>query len=236
MNKEQKLRYRGHISLCEIDLPGQDAICNARVLIVGAGGLGSPVALYLASAGVGNIGIIDADTVSLTNLQRQIIYGNTDLGMPKAEIARRAMLRINPGIEVTSYTELFTPDNACRLVDSYDLIIDCTDNFTSRMLINDTCVSRGKPFIFGAVSRFSGQVFTHIPGTADLRDLFGDEIPDPEEPCSISGILNALVGILGSLQAAEAIKYITSTGELLINRLLVIDALTMQFSTFPICQ
>lgn len=233
-SKEQFKRYRGHISLCEIDRPGQEAICRGRVLIVGAGGLGSPVSLYLAAAGVGHIGIIDADTVSLSNLQRQVMHRNCDIGTPKVESAQRAMSDINPDVEVTTYQYFLTAGNAEEIFSGYDLIMDCTDNFDTRLLINDTCVSMGKPFIYGGVSRFQGQLFTHIPGSADFRSFFGDDIPENTESCAITGILNTLVGVIGSLQATEAVKYLSQTGDLLVNRLLVFDAITMEFSVLEI--
>ncbi len=234
MDKDLQKRYRGHISLCEIDLPGQEAICRGRVVIIGAGGLGSPVALYLAAAGVGTIGIVDPDTVSLSNLQRQIIHGTPDVGTPKTESARHSMLRVNPAVNVVTYNEFLTDDNAAEIFADYDLIIDCTDNHSSRLLINDTCVSLGKPFIYGAVSRFSGHIFTHLPATADFRTFFGDEQSANDQPCSITGILNSVVGVIGSLQATEAIKFLASTGELLTNRLLVFDAITLTFTTLSL--
>lgn len=230
-SKEQLQRYRGHISLCEIDFTGQMAISRGRVLIIGAGGLGSPVALYLAAAGVGHIGLVDSDTVSLSNLQRQIIHSTNDLNRPKVESARESMLAINPEIEVETYPLFFTESNASDLISGYDLVVDCTDNFTTRRLINDTCVRLEKPFVFGAVSRFSGQVFTHRPGTADFRTFFGDEIPDNTEPCAITGILNTVVGVIGALQATEAVKLLSGAGDLLTDRLLHFDAITMQFTT-----
>ncbi len=234
LNKEQLRRYKGHISLCEIDLPGQQAIVGSRVLIVGAGGLGSPVAMYLAAAGVGRIGIVDADTVSLTNLQRQIIHHTADIGEAKVESAQRCMLGINPGIEVKAYRQMVTSDNARELFAGYDLVMDCTDNFDSRLLISDTCIEMGLPYVFGGVSRMGGQVFTHTPGTATFADIFGRTAPDVLEPCVITGILNTVVGVIGSLQATEAIKYITRTGQLLTDRLLTFDALTMTFDILAI--
>ncbi|MCM1518316.1 MAG: HesA/MoeB/ThiF family protein [Pseudoflavonifractor sp.] len=233
-SKEQLDRYRGHISLCEIDSPGQSAICHGKVLIVGAGGLGSPVALYLAAAGVGNIGLVDADKVSLGNLQRQIIHSTADLGTPKVISARNAMTALNPEISVTPYELYLDSENVSEIFSGYDLIMDCTDNFDTRLLINDACVELGKPFIFGAVSRFSGQVFTHIPGSGDIRAFFGNDYPDDNEPCAITGILNTVVGVIGSLQATEAIKYLAGTGDLLVNRLLVFDGITMQFNTLAL--
>lgn len=232
-NEELK-RYRGHISLCELDLVGQMSLKNSHVLIVGAGGLGSPVAMYLASAGVGNIGIIDADKVSIGNLQRQILHGTPDIGIPKVVSAKKTLQRINPDITVTTYEAFFSDQNAKQILAEYDLVIDCTDNFETRLLISDMCVDAEKPFIFGGVMRFKGQLFTHIPGSADFRTIFGEEMPELNEPCEISGILNSVVGVIGSLQATEAIKYLTKTGDLLTNRLLVFDAITMQFDILEI--
>lgn len=234
LNKENLKRYRGHISLCEIDMPGQMAICNAHVLIVGAGGLGSPVSLYLSAAGVGHIGIMDADTVSLGNLQRQILYTTDDIDSSKAALASRAMIRINPEIEVETYEYFLTTENAESIISKYDIVADCTDNFATRLLISDTCVKMAKPYVFGSVSRFQGQLFTHIPGSADLRAIFGDNPSDDAAPCEIIGILNSVVGVIGSLQATEVLKYITHTGDLLCDHLLIFDAITMQFTTFDI--
>lgn len=233
-SKEEQKRYRGHISLCEIDLPGQEAIVAGRVLVVGAGGLGSPVSLYLAAAGVGHIGLVDADTVSLSNLQRQIIHGTGDIGRPKTESAREAMLRVNPGIEVATYPLYLTADNAETIIGKYDIVVDCTDNFDARLLINDACVRMGKPFVFGAVSRFTGQIFTHLPGTADFRTFFGDESLETGQPCAVTGILNTVVGVVGSLQATEVVKYLVHTGDLLTNRLLLFDAVAMTFRVVEI--
>ncbi len=232
--KEETIRYRGHTALCEIDLPGQEAIRRARVLIVGAGGLGSPVALYLAAAGVGHITIIDPDTVSLSNLQRQIIHTTPDLDRPKVVSAREKMTALNPLIEVNAMAEFLTDHNASQLISAHDLVVDCCDNQATRLLVNDTCIATRRPYIYGAVQRFSGQVFTFTPGHASYRDFFDTSMPVEELPCSINGILNTVVGITGSIQATEAIKIITHTGDLLTDRLLVFDAITMTFSEFPI--
>lgn len=228
-------RYRGHISLCEVDMQGQLAICNGRVLIVGAGGLGSPVALYLAAAGVGRIGIMDADNVSLSNLQRQIMHGVADVGNPKVDSALREMGRINPDVEVIPIKAFLTEENAAEIIGEYDMVADCTDNFETRLLISDSCVAFGKAYVFGGVSRFQGQVFTHLPGSSDFRAIFGNEPPEYIEPCVVTGIMNAVVGVIGTLQATEVIKYLTHTGELLTDRLLTFDAITMSFNVFPIC-
>lgn len=233
-DSEQATRYSGHINLCEIDLPGQQAISRGKVLIAGAGGLGSPVALYLAAAGVGTVGIVDADTVSLSNLQRQIIHGTPDLGRPKTDSARDAMLRINPRVDIRLHPCFLTPENAAAIIGDYDITVDCTDNFDSRLLINDTCVALGKPFVFGSVSRFRGQLFTHLPGTADYRAIFGDTAPALQAPCSVNGVLNAVVGVVGAMQAVETLKYLASAGDLLVNTLLVFDTITMKFQKFSI--
>ncbi|MDE6062830.1 MAG: HesA/MoeB/ThiF family protein [Duncaniella sp.] len=236
LTKEQSTRYRGHLSLCEIDLAGQQRLAASRVLIVGAGGLGSPVSLYLAAAGVGTIGILDADTVSLSNLQRQIIHTTPDIGRLKVESAAGKMRTINPEVTVIPYPERLTPDNAGELMKDYDLIIDCTDNLPTRLLINDTCIRLGLPMVFGAVSRFSGQVFTHVPGSACYRCIFDPDSasPDADIPCALNGILNSVVGVIGSLQATEALKLLVGTGDALVNRILTFDAVTMQFNVFAL--
>lgn len=233
MNSEESQRYRGHLSLCEIDLPGQQRISQGRVLIVGAGGLGSPVALYLAAAGVGHITVLDPDTVSLSNLQRQIIHGTSDLGRPKALSARDAMTHINPTVTVDPIIDRLTPGNAGDIIGRHDLVIDCTDNLDTRLLISDTCVELAKSYVFGAVRRFEGQVFTHTPGTASYRDIFGSEASEEGDvPCAIDGVMNTVVGVIGCLQATEAIKWLTHTGDLLTDCILTFDAITMTFNTF----
>lgn len=231
-SKEQLKRYKGHISLCEIDIFGQAAICSGSALIVGAGGLGSPVALYLAAAGVGRIGIADADNVSLSNMQRQIIHSSSDIGHPKVESAQREMNRVNPDVKVEPYNMYLGENNAREIFAGYDIIMDCTDNFATRKLISDLCVEMEKPYVFGGVSRFRGEVFTHLPGTSSFTSIFGNEPSSDDEPCVISGILNSAVGVIGALQATEAIKYLTKTGDLLTDRLLVFDAITMEFNIF----
>ncbi|MDE6171228.1 MAG: HesA/MoeB/ThiF family protein, partial [Duncaniella sp.] len=160
MSSDNDIRYRGHLNLCEIDRPGQEKLGRARVLIIGAGGLGSPVALYLAAAGVGRITILDPDTVSLSNLQRQIIHSTADIGRNKCDSAREKMLAVNPGVTVDALAIPLTTENASELAREHDLLLDCTDNLATRLLISDTCVAEGKPYVFGAVKRFSGQLFT----------------------------------------------------------------------------
>ena len=210
---DDKERYKGHLNLCEIDLSGQMAISSARVLIAGAGGLGSPVALYLAAAGVGTIGIADADRVSLSNLQRQIMHGTVDVGSRKTDSACRAMKRINPSVRVVEHPMMIDAENIVTLLDA-------------RM---------GRPLAYAAVDRFSGQLFTQLPGHRTLRDIFGPEPRDVADcGCARRGILNAAVGVAGSLQAAEVIKIITGAGDPLVDRLLTFDLITMDFSVFDL--
>lgn len=235
--EELNERYRGHLSLCEIDTAGQQRIARARVLVVGAGGLGSPVALYLGAAGVGSLGIVDADTVGLSNLQRQIMHTTADLGRPKADSAREAVEALNPAVKVTAYREFLTGENAERIIGDYDIVVDCTDSRCSRRLVSSLCVSMGKPLVYGAVSRFSGMVFTHLPGTCAYDDIFADGTAADEAPsCAQTGILNSAVGVIGSIQATEVLKIITRTGELLTDRLLFIDLLTMSFDILPLAR
>ena len=236
ISQDLKTRYRGHLSLCEIDYAGQQRLTEARVLIVGTGGLGSPVALYLTAAGIGTIGLLDADIVSLSNLQRQVLHSTPDIGHLKVESASEKLRPINPEVNIVTIPELFTERNAEEIISGYDLIIDCTDNLPTRLLINDMSIMLGKKFVFGAVSRFSGQVFSHVPGSACYRCIFDPSAVsiEAELPCSINGILNTVVGITGTIQATEAIKLIVGTGEPLINRMLTFDALTMAFNTFEI--
>lgn len=231
IDEDIAVRYSGHRALCEIDLPGQRAIERGRVLVVGAGGLGSPVCLYLAAAGVGTIGIVDADTVSLSNLQRQIIHHTSDIGRPKVESAAVKMKAINPHVNVVTVGEMLTPGNASSLVEGYDIVVDCTDNFDTRLLVNDTCVALGTPMVYGAVQRMAGQIFTYLPGGADYRAWFGCRPPSQEQPCSVNGVMNTVVGVIGTLQATEVIKYLSHAGDLLDCRLLMFDAVTMTFRT-----
>lgn len=233
MKVDNIIRYRGHLSLCEIDRPGQEKISEAKVLIIGCGGLGSPVALYLAAAGVGKITIMDADTVSLSNLQRQVLHTTADVGRPKVQSALEKLRAVNPNVEIDARQEFLTPENAHPLVKAHDLVIDCTDNLDTRLLINDVCVAEYRSYIFGAVRRWGGQLFTHVPGSATYDDFF-DVTPAEDVPCAIDGVLNTVVGVIGTLQATEAIKVIVGTGDLLVDRLLVFDAITMTFNKFEL--
>lgn len=229
--EEQMERYARHISLNELGIEGQDKLLSGKVLIIGAGGLGSPAAMYLAAAGVGTIGIADADKVELSNLQRQIIHGTADIGRDKVESAEQTILDINPDVKVNTYNIYVTKDNIMSIIKEYDFIIDATDNFKSKFLINDACVIAKKPFSHGGIYRFEGQLMTYVPNRGPCyRCIF--QSPPPEETvltCKEAGVLGAMCGIMGSLQAMEAIKCITGIGELLVGKLLTYDALTMNF-------
>ena len=228
--EEELLRYSRHILLKDVGVEGQEKIRNGKVLVVGAGGLGAPVALYLAAAGVGTIGIVDGDVVDLSNLQRQVIHFTGDVGHPKVESARDKMLAINPNVKVNTIREFLMSDNALDIIKDYDFIVDGTDNFPVKFLINDACVMAGKPFSHGGILRFEGQTFTHLPGTACYRCLFKSPPPANAVPtCSQAGVLGAIAGMLGTIQAAETLKYLTGVGELLTNRLLTCNAKTMDF-------
>ena len=226
------MRYSRHILLEGFGKEGQEKLLQSKVLLIGAGGLGSPNALYLAAAGVGTIGIADADVVSISNLQRQVIHFTEDKGKPKVESAAEKMRRINPDVKVITYDCFITEDNAQDIISDYDFIIDCTDSFASKYLVNDACVMAGKPFCAGGVVKYGAQVMTHIPGTACYRCIFSEPPAENEvETCSTVGVLGSVVGIMGSIQATEAIKYLTGIGELLTDKLLIVDALTMNFQT-----
>ncbi|MEC8678495.1 MAG: HesA/MoeB/ThiF family protein [Candidatus Margulisiibacteriota bacterium] len=235
LNDEQIERYSRHIILQGVGGEGQEKLLNGKVLIIGAGGLGAPVALYLAAAGVGHIGIIDADVVDISNLQRQVIHFTPDIGRPKVESAKEKMNLINPDVKVTTYYDLFTKDNALDLLKDYDFIIDGTDSFPSKFLINDACVIAKKPFSHGGILRFDGQTMTHVPGSASYRCVFKNPPPANSVPtCSQAGVFGAVAGMLGTIQAAEAVRYLTGVGDLLTNRLLIFDALNMKFRTVKV--
>jgi molybdopterin/thiamine biosynthesis adenylyltransferase len=233
--EEQIVRYSRHILLQDVGVEGQEKISAGKVLVVGAGGLGAPVAFYLAAAGVGTVGIIDGDVVDLSNLQRQIIHFTQDVDKPKVLSAKEKINQLNPDVKVVTYQELFTSENALALVRDYDFVVDGTDNFPVKFLINDACVMAGKPFSHGGILRFDGQTFTHTPGNACYRCLFHSPPPPGAVPtCSQAGVLGAIAGMLGTIQAAETLKYLTGVGELLTNRLLSFDAKTMQFRTVKV--
>ncbi|MDR2783988.1 MAG: HesA/MoeB/ThiF family protein [Treponema sp.] len=234
---EQVERYSRHILLQDIGVEGQEKIREGKVLVIGAGGLGAPALLYLAAAGVGTLGIIDGDTVDLSNLQRQVIHFTPDVGKAKVVSAKEKINQINPDVNAVTYNEFFRADNAFEIIKDYDFIIDGTDSFPVKFLINDACVLGGKPFSHGGILRFDGQTLTHLPGTACYRCAFHSPPPPNAVPtCSQAGVLGAIAGMLGTIQAAEALKYLTGTGDLLTNRLLTFNAKSMNFRTVKLSE
>lgn len=225
------MRYQRQVTLPEIGEAGQARLGAASVLVVGAGGLGSPAAIYLAAAGVGRIGLVDFDRVDITNLHRQILYGTSDVGRPKLEAARGRLRDLNPEIAVETHEARLTSENALEILAGYDVILDGTDNFATRYLVNDACVLLGRPNVYGSIFRFDGQV--SVFATADgpcYRCLYPEPPPPGLVPsCAEGGVLGVLPGTVGTLQATEAIKLITGIGETLAGRLLVFDALRMTF-------
>ena len=229
--EEQLERYSRHIILENVGVEGQVDIMKSKVLIVGAGGLGSPVALYLAAAGVGTIGLVDLDTVELSNLQRQIIHFTKDLNTPKVLSAANKIRELNPDVSVETYQEYLQADNIRQIIRGYDFLVDGTDNFAAKFLINDACVMENIPFSHGGILRFNGQAMTVIPGqSACVRCVFEKPPPKDAVPtCSEAGVLGAIAGILGTIQAAEVLKYLTGAGSVLSDTMLSFDALTMTF-------
>lgn len=226
---DQLERYSRHLILKEIGVRGQKKLLAARVLVIGAGGLGSPAAMYLAAAGVGTIGIVDDDVVDLSNLQRQIIHGTGNVGMPKVESAAETVTSINPGVTVKPYHIRVSAGNIAELIAGYDVIVDAADNFSTKFLINDACVLAGKPYIYGGALRFEGQLMTYVPGRGPCyRCIFRDMPAAGEVPsCKEAGVLGAVVGVIGSMQAVEAVKLILGVGKPLTARLMTFDALAM---------
>lgn len=234
LTPEEIQRYKRHLVLKDVGGPGQQQLKKARVLLIGAGGLGSPIALYLAAAGVGTIGLIDDDIVSLDNLQRQIVHDTADVGVPKVESARKTINRLNPHVDVETFNFRLTSDNALQIIEQFDLVCDGSDNFATRYLVSDACYFARKTLVFGAVGPFDGYVTTLKPhekrpdGTPwpSYRCIF-PEAPPPGTVanCSEVGVLGAVVGVIGTLQATEVLKEITGAGETLAGRLLIYDAL-----------
>jgi adenylyltransferase/sulfurtransferase len=224
-------RYGRHLALPEIGREGQERLRSARVLIVGLGGLGSPAGLYLAAAGVGTLGLVEFDAVDESNLQRQVLYGDPDLGRPKLEAAVERLHQTNPNVHLEPHPGRLDLDNARELVAAYDLVLDGSDNFPTRYLVNDACVLEKRPNVWGAVFRFEGQASVFAaPGGPCYRCLFPEPPPPGAVPsCAEAGVFGALPGIVGSIQATEAIKWITGAGEPLVGRLLLFDALAMSF-------
>lgn len=224
-------RYDRHIVIKAIKREGQEKLHRAKVLVIGAGGLGSPVIMYLAAAGVGTIGIADNDCVELSNLQRQIAHNESRLGVSKAESAAHTAELINRHINVITYPVRLTPDNISDIISGYDFIIDAVDNFSTKFLINDACVIAGKPFCHGGVTGFGGQAMTYVPDEGPCYRCIFEEIPEKGSvpDCRQEGIIGAVAGVIGSIQALEAVKYVTGAGNLLTGRMLVFDGLNMKF-------
>jgi len=234
--EDQIERYSRHIILKEVGGKGQKRLLEGKVLIIGAGGLGSPAGLYLAAAGVGTIGIADADVVDISNLQRQVIHHTPDLGKPKVISAKEKMEAINPEVKVNTYQSWVRADNIANIIRDYDFVIDGTDNFAAKFLINDACVLAGKPYSHGGILHFIGQTMTVLPGQSPCyRCIFPEPPPPGAIPtCAQAGVIGVLPAVIGSIQATEAIKFLLGVGKLLTGRLLVYDAEGMDFYTSPI--
>ena len=233
MNDDQLLRYSRHILLDDIGIEGQERILEANVLVIGAGGLGSPAALYLASAGVGHIMLVDDDEVDLTNLQRQIMHTTARVGHNKAESGRDALLQINPGIEVTAVCERVGDDRLAELVRGATVVLDCTDNFATRHAVNRACFAAGVPLVSGAVIRFDGQISVYDP-RSDTSPCYACLFPEDQNvedvACSTMGVFAPLVGVIGAMQAAEALKLVIGVGSSLAGRLLLLDGRAMEWT------
>jgi sulfur-carrier protein adenylyltransferase/sulfurtransferase len=233
LSVDEVKRYSRHLIIPEVGMTGQKRLKNAKVLCVGAGGLGSPALLYLAAAGVGTLGVVDFDVVDESNLQRQIIHGQSDIGRPKAESARDSINEINPYVKVVVHEEQLSVDNVMEIFAAYDLIVDGTDNFATRYLVNDACVLLGKPYVWGSIFRFDGQASVFW---AEYGPCYRCLYPEPPPPgmvpsCAEGGVLGVLCGSIGSIQVTEAIKVITGIGEPLVGRLMIYDALEMSYRT-----
>ena len=236
LTPEQIQRYSRHLTLPQVGMEGQQRLTQGSVLLVGVGGLGSPLAMYLAAAGVGRIGIVDFDAVDVSNLQRQILYSSDDIGHPKVERAAQRIRGINPHVAVETHPVHFEATNAFELVDAYDIVVDGTDNFATRYLVNDACVLRGKPNVYGSIFRFEGQVSVFgVDGGPCYRCLYPEPPPPGTVPsCAEGGVLGILPGIIGTLQATETIKLLLDRGDSLNGRLLLFDALEMRFRELTI--
>ena len=231
LSNEEIMRYSRHLIMPEVGMEGQLKLKRAKVLCIGTGGLGAPLGLYLAAAGVGKIGLVDFDAVDLTNLQRQILFGTSDIGRPKIEAATDRLRNLNPDIEIDRFETRLRSENALDILKDYDIVVDGTDNFPTRYLVNDACVILGKPNVYGSIFRFEGQITVFgAPGGPCYRCLYPEPPPPGLVPsCAEGGVLGVLPGIVGAIQAAETLKLIISKGEPLIGRLLLFDALAMRF-------
>jgi molybdopterin-synthase adenylyltransferase len=236
LNQKQLERYNRHILLEEFGEEGQQKIAESRVLVIGSGGLGSPALYYLAASGIGKIGIMDGDHVELSNLQRQIIHSTNDFQRPKVESAKESIQALNPDVQVEAIRDIANADNILDYISDYDFVIDGTDNFSSKFLINDACVISGKPFVHSGVLRYQGQIMTVVPPeSACYRCVFMEPPPRDSVPsCSQVGIMSMVPGILGTMQAAECFKYLAGIDQLLTNRLLVVDLASVTFNEVKI--
>src|SRR5882672_9429071 len=233
LSDSERERYSRHLLLPEIGAAGQEKLKQSKVLVVGAGGLGSPASLYLAAAGVGTLGIVDHDRVDLSNLQRQLLFATSDVGAGKAPTAQTRLRALNPDISVVAYELELRGDNALELLRPYDLVLDGSDRLATRYLVNDACVLLGKPLVSAAIHRFEGQAMSYVPGRGPCyRCLFPESAEGLVPNCAEAGVLGVLPGMLGALQATEAIKLVLGLGEALIGRLLTYDALAMQWREF----
>ena len=233
LSPDELQRYSRHLTLPEFGREGQEALKNSSVLLVGAGGLGSPAATYLAAAGVGRIGLVDFDSVEASNLQRQILYGTSDVGRPKLDAASERLQDLNPHVDVETHEVRLTSDNALGIIDQYDVVADGTDNFPTRYLVNDACVMTGTPNVYASIFRFEGQVSVFATEDGPCYRCLYEEPPPPGlvPSCAEGGVLGILPGFIGTLQATEVIKLLTGVGEPLVGRLLMSDALNMDFRT-----
>jgi sulfur-carrier protein adenylyltransferase/sulfurtransferase len=231
LSNEEILRYSRHLIMPEVGMEGQLKLKNAKVLLIGTGGLGAPLGLYLAAAGVGKLGLVDFDVVDFTNLQRQVTFGSEDVGKPKAEAARARLSSLNPDIQIETFETKLTSDNALQLFKDFDIVVDGTDNFPTRYLVNDACIILGKPNVYGSIFRFEGQVTVFgMPDGPCYRCLYPEPPPPGLVPsCAEGGVLGVLPGIVGSIQAMETIKLLLKAGDSLVGRLLLFDALAMKF-------
>jgi molybdopterin/thiamine biosynthesis adenylyltransferase len=239
MNDDQLLRYSRHILLPELGVEGQEQLLASHALIVGAGGLGSPAALYLAAAGVGRITICDADRVDLTNLQRQIVHRTRSIGQLKVDSAKETLTEINPTIEITALQARLEGDPLRKLVAGCDIVLDCCDNFATRHAVNRACVEHLVPLVSGAAIRFDGQISVfdlRLPESPCYACLFAEDAQSEELRCAVMGVFAPLTGIIGTMQAAEAIKVLTATGSSLSGRLLILDALTMDWRSMRLAR
>jgi molybdopterin/thiamine biosynthesis adenylyltransferase len=235
LDSTQLDRYSRHIIMDDVGPEGQQSLLDARVLVVGAGGLGTPIIEYLAAAGVGTIGIADNDVVERSNLQRQVIHGDSDIGRKKVESAAEFIAQLNPDVAVEPHDCRVAPENVERLVTEYDFVVDGSDNFQTRYLVNDACTLAGVPFSHGAIYRFEGQVTTFTEGSPCYRCLFPEAPPAGTVPdCATTGVLGVLPGVVGSMQATETVKHLIGVGESLNGRLLFYDAKDMTFEEVPI--